>query len=192
MSKEVVYNKSKTFLLPLLSELIPLKVNYVKFLENTYVFDDKGKYENCFFILHDFTFRNPEFTQYEHSLTSNEYFVDLIDIDNQVMYIFRFPEVYLDEYYHFIAGRYSKFGEDAKELILSFWGEVYTEQVSAVSFLLQLKQVLFKDALLKQKLERELSTRRCPVVLDDDAELASSISVEEETFELSKYIKDED
>jgi hypothetical protein len=192
MSKEIVYNKSKTYLLPLLSEFIPLKIDYVKFLENTYLFDDKGKYKDCIFVLHDFSFRNPEFTQYEHGLTSSEFFVDLVDIDNQVLYIFKFPDVYLDEYNHFINGKYSKFGEDAKELVLSFWGEVYTEKVSAVAFLLKLKQVLFKDKLLKQQLERELSTRTSPVVLDDEAELASIIDESDETFELSKYITDED
>ncbi len=192
MSKEIVYNKSKTYLLPLLSELIPLRIDYMKFLENTYIFDDKGKYEDCIFILHDFSFKNPEFTQYEHSLTSNEFFVDLVDIGNQVLYIFKFPDVYLTEYHHFINGKYSKFGEDAKELILSYWGEVYTEKVYAVSFLLKLKQVLFKDKLLKQQIERELSTRGAPIKLDDTTELASIIEPEEETFELSKYITNED
>lgn len=183
MSK-VKYNKSKTYLLPLLSELLPIRIDFMGFIDNTYIFDNKGKYKNCIGILHDFSFKNPEFTRYEHQLTDNEYFVDLVDINNQVLYLFRFPEEYMHEYNSFKEGKYSKFGLDAKELVLSFWGEVYSEKISAVSFLLKLKQVLFKDKNLKQKIERELSSRDHKVVLDDDAELSSRIDIEDETFEL--------
>lgn len=184
-------NKSKTYLLPLLSEVLPLRIDFMDFITNTYIFDDKDKYKDCVGILHDFSFKNPEFTGYEHQLTDNSYFVDLVDVENQVLYIFRFPDEYIEEYNRFKAGKYSKFGIDAKELILSFWSEVYAEQVSAVPFLLQLKQVLFKDIKLKQKLERELSSREHKVTIDDDAELSSIMDPNSETFELSKY-EDED
>lgn len=184
-------NKSKTYLLPLLSEVLPLRIDFMGFITNTYIFDDKDKYKDCVGILHDFSFKNPEFTGYEHQLTDNPYFVDLVDVENQVLYIFRFPDEYIKEYNCFKAGKYSKFGVDAKELILSFWTEVYAEQISAVQFLLTLKQVLFKDIKLKQKLERELSSREHKVVIDDDAELSSIIDPNDETFELSKY-EDED
>ena len=113
------YNKSKTYLLPLLSELISFDKKYFSFLKNTYCKDDLNMYKNCFYILHDFSFRNPEFTAYEHKLINNAYFVDLIDINNeQVLYVFKFPEEYLTEYDKFMNSKYSQFGLDAKELII--------------------------------------------------------------------------
>ena len=46
----VKYNKSKTYLLPLLSELVTLDKRFIGQLVNTYLFDMKGEYENCIFI----------------------------------------------------------------------------------------------------------------------------------------------
>lgn len=188
MSK-VRYNKSKTYLLPLLSEIVGFDKRFFKHLNNVYMFEDTGKYKDCLLILHDFSFKTPEFTTYEHNLTNNEFFVKLIDINDKVLYIFKFPEEYMTEYNHIQAGKYSKFGEDAKELILDFFTDVYKGNPNAVPFLIKVKQILFKDEKLKKDIERELSTNRSPVILDKDAELTDPINVEDETFELSKYIK---
>ncbi len=179
-------NKSKTYLLPLLSEIIPLKVEYLKYLKNTYVFDDMDEYQDCIFILHDFNFRNPSFTQYENSLTESELFVDLIDIDNQVLYVFKFPEEYMHEYESYKQGKYSKFGKDAKELILSFWVDVYSGNISATNFLMKVKQILHKDEKLRKKLEQQLSSREHKVKIDRNAELGEAFDKEHETYQLSK------
>lgn len=178
------YNKSKTYLLPLLSELVNIDKKFFPSLENTYIFDDTGKYENCIFILHDFSFRVPEYTHYEHRLIESPLFVDLIDVGNQVVYIFKFPEDYLHEYNCFKEGKYSKFGVDAKELILEFFTHIYSDNMNAIDFLLDLKHVLFKSKRLKTKIERSLN-----VTLSDDAELSDSIEIEDETIKLSKLIE---
>ena len=120
MSKKIKYNKSKTYLLPLLSEILEFDKDFLPFLENTFMFDMDDKYPNCLLLLHDFDFKNPEFTKYEHKFTKNELFVELIDIGNKVLYVFKFPEEYLTEYNKLIESKYSEFGEDAKELILEF------------------------------------------------------------------------
>jgi len=174
------YNKSKTYLLPLLANLIDMEARFFSHLINTYVADDQGKYKNCLYILHDFSFRNPEFTAYENKIIKNQYFVELIDIDNQVLYIFKFPEEYMNEYNHFILGEYSQFGQDAKNLILSYFTKVYQNNLNAIPFLLKLKQILFKDKTLKEKIEKELGVK-----LSDDAELTDMISLEDETFNLT-------
>ena len=185
MSK-IISNKSKTYLLPLLSELVDFDKKYYDNLINTYIYDGVGKYENCIFVLHKFSFRNPEYTHYEHRLVNNELFVDLIDIGENVLYIFKFPEEYMDEYYAFEMGLYSEYGEDAKELILSFFGNIYKGNVNAVNFLLKIKQILFKDDKLKRKIEKELG-----VELPLNAELSSIMEKNNETFDLSKYIEQE-
>lgn len=185
----MVYNKSKTYLLPLLSELIEFDPKFMGGVENTYMLDDEGKYPEHIFILHDFSFKNPEFTAYENKLVNNELFVDLVDIGNKVLYIFKVPEEYLHEYNCLKEGRYSAYGADAKELILKFWSSVYKGKVAAIPVLLKIKQILFKDTKLKIQLEKELSGPRSPVTIDDDAELGQLVDMQDETFELSKHIK---
>lgn len=179
------YNKSKTYLLPLLSEFVDFDKKFYYQLINTYIYDDLGKYENCFFILHDFSFKVPEFTHYEHKLTNNHLFVDLIDLENdQVLYIFKFPEDYFHELRCYELGKYSYYKEDAKELILNFFTNIYRNNINAVEFLLNLKHTLFKDEKLRKKIERDLKVK-----LPIDAELSDIMDPNDETFELSKILK---
>jgi hypothetical protein len=189
MSKTVVYNKSKTYLLPLLSEFIEFDFKFMNCLDNTYMYADVEGYENHFFIEHSFDFGSPEFVAYESKLENNELFVEYIDIGDKVLYIFKFPEDYLHEYNCLINGRYSAFGVDAKELILKFWNTVYAEDITAVFTLLKIKQILFKDEKLRKQLEKELSSPKAPIIIDEDAELGSFVYKEQETFELSAHIK---
>jgi len=179
------YNKSKTYLLPLLSELVNFDKKFFNHLRNTYIFDDGNKYKDCFFIVHDFYFKNPDFTSYEHNLTQNELFVDLIDNKDRVIYIFKFPEEYLNEYNNFKKGRYSKFGVDAKHLILEYYTDIYLGNPNAVNFLLKLKQILFKDKKLKETIEKKLK-----VSLDNSSELTDSIYKENETINLLEIINE--
>ena len=188
MSK-IRYNKSKTYLLPLLSEVVGFDKKFFKHLTNVFMFEDTGEYKDCLCILHDFSFKTPEFTSYEHSLINNELFMKLIDIDDQVLYIFKFPEEYMNEYNYLKEGKYSKFGVDAKELILEFFTDVYKGNPQAVPFLIKVKQILFKDEKLKKDIEQKLSGKKSPVILNEDDELQDIISIEHETFNLSKYIK---
>ena len=181
------YNKSKTYLLPLLSELVFFDKKFWKSLINTYMFEDTGRYKDCLLVLHDFSFRNPEYTHYENQLVKNEYFVDLYDINDKVLYIFKFPDEYMHEYNCLLEGRYSHYGVDAKELILEYFTDVYQGNPNAIPFLLKVKQILFKDEKLKEEIEDNLKIK-----LDKDAELQDIIDIENETFKLSEYIKNDE
>lgn len=178
-TNKIRYNKSKTYLLPLISELINLEPKFFDYLINTYIFDSENKYTNCIFIEHKFNFKNPEFTAYEHRMIDNQYFIDLIDIDDRVVYIFKFPEEYMLEYNHFINGNYSKFQDDAKDLILEFYGKMYENNLNALPFLIKVKQILFKDEKLRKKLEEELK-----VEISKDAELSDIALKSDETIKL--------
>jgi len=179
-------NKSRTYLLPLLSELVNFEMKFDKFIINTYIHFNVEKYKNCIGILHNFSFRNPDFTAYEHKLINNELFVDIVDIDDNVLYIFKFPEEYIHEYNSFINGKYSAFGLDAKELILNYYNQLYKGNLNATAFLLKVNHVLFKDKKLKKQIEKDLG-----VVLDEDAELSDIPSRQDETYFIDKkYIKD--
>ena len=178
-------NKSKTYLLPLLSELVAFKKKFNKFIVDTYIYFDEDKYKDCIGVLYNFSFRNPDFTAYEHKLVKSELFIELIDIDDKVLYIFKFPEEYMHEYNCFKKGNFSKFGTDAKELILEFYHDIYKGNINATPFLLKVNQVLFKDKKLKRQLENELNVK-----LSDDAELSDGPSKNNETFKTSIYTKE--
>lgn len=180
MSK-VTKNISKTYLLPLLAEVIELDPRFNKHIVNTFIFNDEEEHQDRIYVLHDFSFKNPEFTAYEHAITNNQYFVDLIDIGNKVLYVFKFPDDYMEEYNHFKNGNYSKFGEDAKQTILKYFGTVYSGNLNAVNFLLKLKQILFKDVKLKKQIEKDLKAK-----LPKDAELSSIMDIGNETIRLQE------
>lgn len=177
------YNKSKTYLLPLLSEFVQFEPKFMKYLLNSYMFleDDNEDYKDCLCILHDFSFSNPEFTTYEHKLINNEYFVKHIDIGNKVLYVFKFPDEYINEYYLLQMGRYSEFGTDAKELILKFWNIIYKNNPNALSVLIYIKQVLYKETKLREKLETDLKVK-----IDEGQELGELIEIESETFKIEE------
>jgi hypothetical protein len=102
MAKQIRYNKSKTYLLPLLSEFIPFDFKYFFLLENTFIFDNMNKYQNSIYLLHKIILQNKNFTNYENKLLNNDLFQDLIDIDAEYsLYVFKFPREYLFEYEKF-------------------------------------------------------------------------------------------
>ena len=183
MVKKVKFNKSKTYLLPLISELVNIEKQYLPYLNNTFMVDNEGKYENCIYILHDFDLSNPKFTTYEHHLINNELFVDMYDIGNQVLYVFKFPEEYLHEYNCLKNSKYSEFKDDAKELILEFWTVMYGENPNSLPFLTKVKDILFKTTKYRQKLERSLSSKTQKIVISSEAELGDIIDIENETFD---------
>lgn len=182
LEKNIVLNRSKTYLLPLLSELVNFDMKFMKSLLNTYMYVDTQEYDNCLCILHEFNFKDPEFTSYEHRLTKNELFVRCVDIGNKVLYIFKFPDIYMKEYNLFKEGKYSEFGSDAKELILNFWADVHKGNKSAVEFLIKVKQILNKEDKLKQIIEKQLG-----VILSNEQELGEISDPEKETFKLNIY-----
>lgn len=172
------YNKSKTYLLPLIAPVIGIEMNFFENIENTYMFDLDNEFKECFYIEQDFSFKNPEFTAYEHRLTNNYLFQKLIDLkDNKVLYIFKFPEEYLHEYYCLRDSKYSEFGEDAKQQILDFWTNIYGKSNNGVNFILSVKNILYKEKKLKETLEKDLNVK-----LDDTIELGQKVEEINETF----------
>jgi hypothetical protein len=152
---KIKYNKSKTYLLPLLSEFVTFNKQFLPFLENTYMLDDQHKYDRCLYILHDYDFKNPEFTKYEHEFTNNELFVDLYDYNEKSLYVFKFPEEYTKEYNSLLESKYSEFGADAKELIIEFWSQMYGNNPRIIPFIKKIKQILFKEEELRKEREKK-------------------------------------
>ena len=175
-------NKSRTYLLPLIAPLIGIEERFYDLIENTFMFDSENQYKDCFFIIQNFSFKNPEFTAYEHRITNNDLFVKAVDIKDKVIYIYKFPKEYTHEYYEFTNSNYSTFLEDAKKQILKFWTVIKGKQISGASFILKIKQILYKDKKLKEELENRLKVK-----IADDAELGSLVDLNSETINLNEY-----
>ena len=175
-------NKSRTYLLPLIAPLIGIEEKFYGLIENTYMFDSEKEYKDCFFIVQNFSFKNPEFTSYEYRMTNNDLFVKSIDFKDKVIYIYKFPKEYSHEYYSFSESNYSTFLEDAKKQILSFWTKIKGKQIGGASFVIKIKQILYKDKKLKDEIEKNLNVK-----LDDNAELGSFVDINSETINLSEY-----
>lgn len=175
-------NRSRTYLLPLIAPIIGIKQEYFNLIENTYIFSEDDMSPGKIHILQNFSFKVPEYTSYEHELIDNQYFIDLKDLDGKVLYSFNFPEEYLSEYHHYINSKFSKFGTDAKEQILDFWTKLVGKTTNGVNTVLKIKHILYKDKILKTKLEQDLK-----VTLSDDAELGTKVELETEIFKLNEY-----
>jgi hypothetical protein len=175
-------NRSKTYLLPLLNDVAPIA--HSLFVEDidTYLYDENGEHFECIIIVQPFAFKTPEYLKYEHDITESELFVKAIDIGQHTAYVLKFPQEYIQEYYSYIHGKYSEFGNDAKELILKFWAEIYKREQTMIPFLIKIKQILYKEEKLRKMIEEELA-----VLLDKDQELGEVDSVEDETFKIKNY-----
>lgn len=176
--------KSKTYLLPLIAQVLPLEEKFIPYIVNTFLkkegFDEDGLYLH---IQHRFNFKDPHFTKYERELMNSNLFICSEDVGEDVIYTFRFPEEYEHEYMSFINGKYSEFKEDAKKIILNFLSMVYSRNMQAVDFLVRVRRVLNKDERLRQEWVKK------GIPIEEGSELESIVDIENETFkfENKKY-----
>jgi hypothetical protein len=173
VDKKVVTNKSKTYILPLLSKDVDIEFEYL--LENTYLkFNiNIGDIEYPIGLLYELE-DSSAFSEYNDYLTKNDlYFTSYIINMTHKLYIFRFPEKYISEYKLFKEGKYSKFSNEAKSLIISYSAEAYKYPPLIEDII----GVLWKHKSRKDKLEKQLG-----MSLPKDSELASKIEYDKETF----------
>tara|TARA_R100000030_G_C3254746_1_gene123770 strand:+ start:2663 stop:3400 length:738 start_codon:yes stop_codon:yes gene_type:complete len=130
-------------------------------------------YENKIVLVYRFS-GDTTFLKFENALQKFPTFVDTFDPSPYfVAFVFDIPERYMDNYVHFLNGKYSKFSPDYKESILYFHG------FDAEG---ELGQILFRSPEKKERLEMQLD-----VELDEDAELYSRPD-EKEVFNPEIYI----
>lgn len=174
-------NRSKTYLLPLLLDVLDVDLRFINMVENTYLFEESGKYDNCIFVEIIFAFDNPEFIKFEHSLKDSYLFRDKIDIDSdKVIFIYDFPTDYMSEYLYYLEGKYSKFSKAAVDVILNYYRNIYKEKRFVVEFLIRLNQIFNKDDNLRKELELSLKTKIKP-----GSELTDIMDFEKELINLN-------
>jgi hypothetical protein len=173
VNKKVISNKSRTYCLPLLSKDMDIEFDYL--LINTYLKFNKDIGDisypiGLFYNLED----TNSFNEYNDYLTHNNlYYTSFLIDNNKKLYIFNFPEKFINEYKLFKEGRYSKFSSEAKSLIISYSAEKYKYP----PLIEDITGVLWKHKTRRERLEKDLG-----VNLPEDSELASKIVYERETF----------
>lgn len=170
--KKIINNKSRTYLLPLISKDIKLEYDYL--LINTYIkFNKNVDIEYPFGLLYEVE-PSPIWAEYNEYLMSIEsYYRGFTIGEDKKLFVFRFPDRYTNEYLLFKEGKYSKFDVEAKSLIISYSAEAYKYP----PLIEDLTGVLWKHKSRRMKLEKALDMK-----LPDDCELASKIEYDNETF----------
>ena len=130
-------------------------------------------YENKIVLLYRFS-GDTVFLRFEQALQKFPGFVETFDPSPHfVAFVFNVPDKHLDNYVHFLNGRYSEFSPEYKEAVLDFHGFTVDGELG---------QIMFKSASRRQRMENQLE-----VAIDEDAELYS-IPDETEVFNQEIYI----
>ena len=168
------YNKSRTYLLPMLASRVDLNFNKIR---NTYL-HTTNDFEH--FRLHiEHVFDNFEDKlEYDKIIKKSSNFINEVknDFEDSYIYSFALDNDFKAAYRNFVLGKYSKLSNIDKNLILSYWNSVYNTK-SNFQFKTNLKDILNQSPILKKQLEEKLA-----VSLPDDAELSSIINIEDEIY----------
>tara|TARA_R110000803_G_scaffold30519_1_gene68743 strand:- start:34 stop:555 length:522 start_codon:yes stop_codon:yes gene_type:complete len=111
-------NKSLTYMLPFLDDLIHFKFKHR--ILNTYTSFTRS--DDLFCILYDWT-SDQEFLKFEGELMAHHLYVSHEDIDAKVLYKFRLPEKLLEGRSLYLAGDYKNFSDIHKNTIVDFLTE---------------------------------------------------------------------
>ena len=113
-------NNSTIWLLPMLNEK-GFKHNDIinEYFINAYIADiDKPENDNKLLIKYFVVEGIPKFFNED-----NKYTIYLDESDDSFVVAVNIPEEHLSNYHKFLAGQYSKFSKEYKQLILQFWEE---------------------------------------------------------------------
>lgn len=178
-------NKSKTYILPLLGDIVDIQ--YPNLILNTYLYVEGieleedyiailYKYDPDYKIIND---KRVGFPSYEVYLKEHPSCLNVIDVDDCVLFIFKIPNEYKDTYIKFLNGQYSKFNNTSKIKILKFIQKKFPKEKGIYS---NVRNVLMKSDQLRLELEDKLG-----ILLEPDSELSSKIDLECETFNINLY-----
>lgn len=151
------YTKTTQFMLPAIGINKESKLIQNYFL-NSYI-DDKGidhRYERPVFILFAIkSFADRDWRKIYETLVKSPNYVDDYDCGKQdnknlVMMVFRVPDEFEKDYYHFKRGRYSQFSQDYKS---KFPKQVPDENGKMKDSVIW--KIIHKDPSLKRELEDE-------------------------------------
>lgn len=177
---KVTPNRSKTYLLPLILEFFNLPDSISHNFINCYIYDKDNKHQNCIYLLYKYDIKNPSFTKFEYELSKTHDYITHYDLKNNlILFVLKFPIDYIDEYYHYKNSEYSKYGNDAKKIILDY----YKKRNIPQKVFTKIKNILYRDVSLKLELEQILGVK-----LSDDSELGEIVDDISETIDIYNNI----
>lgn len=170
------YNKSRTYLLPLIDARINLNINYIR---NTYLHTYEDFEHFRLHVKHEFN-TIEEVEEYEAHITKSPLYVRKLNVDTNddkitIIYSFNLDNDFRSTYVLFTKGMYSKISNVDQNMIKSFWNRIYGR--TNKQFVLKIKNILDKSNILKKELEEQLA-----VELPADAELSSIINYDDEIY----------
>lgn len=172
VKNDVKPNKSLTYLLPLLASEV--NIDFYHLLMNCYIkFNIPIAIDYPIGLLFNLE-ESKDFEIYNNYLINHSlYHISYIILPNSKLYIFKFPDKYINDYKLFKEGKYSKLSAEAKKTILIYSAETY----KYAPLIEDITGVLWKHKSRKLKLETSLG-----IHLPDEAELTSKINENDETF----------
>lgn len=173
-------NKSYSYLIPLLNTKCNIDSAYFILIKNVYCSINKEVEKPIIVIVYE-KLDNDMYNEYLTSLYENELTENVIENDDEIIFIFNFPEEFREEYYLYINGKFSMFSQKAKDVIIDFIGNYHKS-----SSVWKIKKVLYKEQQLREYLEKKLDLK-----IDEDMELSSIPDLEKESIILTlKYAQD--
>ena len=163
-------NKSSKFLLPMLGGNKSLFM-YDSLLVNCYAGTSEDK--NCIVLVYKYS-DSKLFGKFERAIIRLRSFKKSYEIGNYMIFVFKVPKYYKEDYVMFMRGKYSKFNLDLKLQILAFHDQEIEDRLG---------QILFKSPQLRARIERSLDA-----TLPKGSELYSRLEMDEEIINL-KYIE---
>lgn len=165
---KTIYNKSFTYILPILGELLKIELSDVS---ACYIGDGKRPEFDAKILL---IFQSKFLLKNRGEAIGHELFVDTyIGAGNKEVFVFKVPESDTKNLVKFIDGKYSEFDDAHKKRILAF------HQLDNDS---RVNQVLTKHLALKKQLEDALK-----VVIPENQELSSKPDMLNESYSLLHF-----
>lgn len=162
-------NKSKSYIVPLLDDFI--KIKHVKYIYNSYLFLE-GQEEEYIIIQYE---KFEELEEYLETLKGNKYLLEIIEREDFYYLVIDVPSEIKGDYSKFLNGNFSEISK--KNKIIKFLSSNYgSRSFQAIN---RIKQVLYKDRVLKEELEYSLD-----VLIPEESELSSIPSKQSETLKL--------
>lgn len=170
----MAYNKSKTYILPLVeSEISLYKVSNI---ENTYLLNDSGEL-GTLYIKYNIEDKD-SFLTYIDTIKQNIFFKNLYNKENCYIFAIEIPEKYITDINSLVEGCYSKFNEDSKIKIIKFLQKYRAPD----KVCRDVHGILNKTHKRRKTIERELD-----VILTDENELGTIIDLKTEIINLGEY-----